>query len=77
MYTTTAVTQKGQVTLPKKLRDLLGIATYDRVKISLADGYLKVEPTEDILDVIRDMSFKSKKSVLKARDAFEKQYKRI
>ncbi len=47
----TGVTQKGQVTLPKVLRDSAGIAVYDNVKIYIEDGKLIVEPVEDILDI--------------------------
>lgn len=78
MQFTTTVTQKGQITLPKVLRDLLNISPYDQVVISLDKKAIKVESTQDILDLAGTVKLgKGKKSVLDARKVFEKEYKRF
>ena len=73
----TTVTQKGQITLPKVLRELVDISKYDTVRISLKKGYLRVEPVEDILDIAGKYRAKKGQSALKARALMEKQYKRV
>ena len=74
-YTTT-VTQKGQITLPKVVRDSMGIATYSTVKIEKEKDYIKVTPLEDIFDIEESFKVRVKKSVLKAREFMEKGYVR-
>ena len=79
MQAMTTVTQKGQITLPKALRELVNIDVYDKVIVKLGKGFLKIEPTEDILDIAG--TFKPKKnknkSALDAREAMEREYKRV
>ncbi len=76
----TTVTKKGQMTLPRELREKLNIAAPSRVTLELGkDGRkIKIVPREDILDMAG--RFKSRaaknKNALKARDAFEKMYGR-
>lgn len=79
MQYTTTVTQKGQITLPKTLRDALNISPFDQVVLSLDRHAIKVESTQDILDLAGSLSVVKKpaKSVLAARDAFDKTYKRF
>lgn len=78
MYPTT-ITQKGQVTIPKKLRDKYGFRKYDKVIIEPGKGHVKIKPVKDILDLAG--TFKPKKnanvSVLKAREEMEKTYQRF
>jgi len=76
MYTAT-VTQKGQITIPKKLRDSLNIKSYGIVQLELSDDHIKITPTEDILDLAGTLPPKTTKEILKARDQFEKTYRRI
>ncbi|HLD04035.1 MAG TPA: AbrB/MazE/SpoVT family DNA-binding domain-containing protein [Candidatus Dojkabacteria bacterium] len=70
----TTITQKGQVTLPKKFRDKLGIKPYQRVKIEQAKGYLKISPTIDILQLAGKFKAPRGKSALKSRQELEKNY---
>ncbi|HUP47885.1 MAG TPA: AbrB/MazE/SpoVT family DNA-binding domain-containing protein [Thermoanaerobaculia bacterium] len=43
------LTSKGQITLPKEVRDHLGLQTGDRVNFEIRDGAVVVEPeTTDI-----------------------------
>ena len=81
MKFTTAVTQKGQVTLPKSMRQALGISAYDQVEIELAKSgkAIEIKPTFDVLDLAGTMKPKANKnkSVLEAREAMEKDYERV
>ena len=76
MYVTTAVTQKGQITLPKRMRELMGIKKYDRVKLTVSAGFIKVESTEDILDLASKIRPKKRQSVITARQVFHRRYRR-
>lgn len=77
MNVITTVTQKGQVTLPKGFRDRLGIQPYDRVRVRATKNQILIEPTEDILDLAGSFVPKTKKPVMKAREAMEKRYRRF
>ncbi|OGK19828.1 hypothetical protein A3D80_03915 [Candidatus Roizmanbacteria bacterium RIFCSPHIGHO2_02_FULL_40_13b] len=71
------VTQKGQITLPQALRDKLGIKKYGKVKFDLKKDHLKVSPVGDFLSYAGKFPITRGKSVLEAREAFEKRYKRV
>ncbi|MBI4130564.1 AbrB/MazE/SpoVT family DNA-binding domain-containing protein [Candidatus Roizmanbacteria bacterium] len=79
MQIQTTITQKGQITIPKKLRMQYGFRSYDRVILEPGDDHVKVRPVKDILDLAG--TFKPRKnagvSVLKAREAMEKNYERF
>ena len=77
MQIITTVTQKGQVTLPKKMREILGINEYDKVFVEAGKDHIKIKPAEDILDLIGKFKIKNKKPLLKAREQMEKHYKRF
>lgn len=77
MQVITTITQKGQVTLPKKIRSLFGIHEYDRVFVEAGNDHIKIKPAEDILDLAGKFEVKNKKPILKARESMEKHYKRF
>ena len=79
MQVITTVTQKGQVTLPKILREKVGIKEYDKVVIEADKNYLIVKSTKDILDFAGTLTPKKNKnrSALDARKALEKSYQRV
>lgn len=79
MQVVTTVTQKGQITLPKLLRQAVGINKYDKVLVQADKNYLIVKPTKDILDLAGSLTPKINKnrSPLEARKVLEKSYKRI
>lgn len=79
MTYTSSVTQKGQITLPKVLRDKLNIKEREKVIIEEESGYIKIKPTTDILDFAGYLNNKvdKKKAVKKAREAFESEYHRV
>ena len=75
----TAVTQKGQGTIPKAFRDQLGIELYGKVAVEVAKDHVKIKPKQDILDMAGTLVPRKNKSktALDARKAMEKQYKRV
>jgi AbrB family looped-hinge helix DNA binding protein len=79
MQVITTVTQKGQVTLPKQLREAAGISLYGKVFVEADAGQITIKPGTDIFDLAG--TFKPKKnknkSVLQARSYMEKHYKRF
>lgn len=77
MQSITTVTQKGQVTLPISLRQLLKIKSYDKVRISLSRGKIVIEPILNILDFAGSVAVNSKVSTLQARKLMEKNYRAV
>jgi AbrB family looped-hinge helix DNA binding protein len=71
-----SVTQKGQVTLPKKLRDKYGIAPMSKVLIGADNTGIHIESTQDITHLAGTFVPSSKKPIMKAREAMEVGYKR-
>lgn len=79
LQATTTVTQKGQITLPKFLREKVDINLFDKVVVKLGRGKLVIESTKDILDMAGSLVPKKNKdkTALQAREAMEKQYSRF
>ena len=77
MDNTATITQKGQFTIPLKMRKMFDIGKYSKVRLEPADGFIKIIPTQDILDLAGKFVPKNKKPVLKARQEFEKNYSRF
>lgn len=76
MYSAT-ITQKGQITIPLALRKKFGLKLYGKARLEPDDGFIKVYSQEDILDMAGDFIPKKKKSIMKAREVFEKKYRRF
>ncbi len=51
MYALATVTSKGQLTIPKSVRDALGIDQGDRVVFRVEDGCVLLAKTVDLLDL--------------------------
>lgn len=77
MQVISTVTQKGQVTIPKNIREAVGISEYDKVLVAASKHYVKIIPTRDILDFAGSFSPRRKKPLLKARESFERKYHRF
>lgn len=76
---TTTVTQKGQVTLPKTMRDMLNILPNSKVLVSMVKESIKIKPVgPDILDLAGTFKIpKGAPGVLEAREFMEKNYSRF
>ncbi len=77
MTSITTVTQKGQITLPVALRNMLTIKPYDQVLIKLSKGVITVEPVKDALDYAGTVPPVPGVDAVKAREDMEKMYHRV
>ncbi len=51
MFATT-MTRKGQVTIPKEIRDVLGLKEHDKIAFDLKDGEITMKPIRgSVLDL--------------------------
>lgn len=73
---TASVTQKGQVTLPKRLREKYGIAPLSKVLIVADETNIRIEPTQDITHLAGTFVPEKMKAVMDAREEMEKTYNR-
>ena len=48
ILSTTTLTRKGQVTIPKEIRDQLGLKPFDRVEFSLEDGTARLRKAREM-----------------------------
>lgn len=71
----TNITQKGQITLPKEIREILGLQPKSRVSIAVTkEGQLKVKKVVSLLDLAGSIKPIPGKSVLDSRKAMETSY---
>lgn len=76
MQVITTVTQKGQVTIPKAIRNMVGIGAYSRVKVMSDKNRVIVIPQKSLLSMVPLMEAPKGKNAIKAREYMEKHYKR-
>lgn len=75
MQTTTTVTQKGQITIPKFLRQKFGIKTFSKIYLKEENKAIKIIPSYDILDLAGKYKPKGqKRSAILAREDMEKNF---
>lgn len=79
MTYSTTITQKGQITIPKPIRDVLDLEEGKKLEIELdrRKKEIRIRPAPDILDLAGKFKLKKKINVLKAREAMEKRYERV
>ena len=75
MQVLTSITQKGQITIPKHLRDKYKLEEYGKVTIEEGTDHIKIRPTQDILELAGSVHSVEGKSTLQARGEMEKRYK--
>lgn len=76
----TTITQKGQITLPKQLRELLGLSTGQRVGIAVVDpkqNTMQVKPVPSLMSLAGKYKVKKPMDPVKTREYMEKHYQRI
>lgn len=77
MQSITTVTQKGQVTIPKAIRDVLYIKPYTNVIVERFKNYVKITPQRSLLNMFPIASAPRGKDALLAREFMEKNYSRV
>lgn len=75
----TTITSKGQITIPKKIREILGLKPFRGVTINVESRKKEaiIKPAEDILDLAESFKPRRRTSALKTRETMEKIYKRV
>jgi len=73
----TTVTQKGQITLPKKLRDKYKIKTNSRIVVEDGKGHIRIKQAKSILDIVPLAKAPRGKNALIAREKMEAIYTRV
>ena len=75
----TTITRKGQITIPKKIRETLKLKEGEKLEIEFnkKEGLIKLKLLPDILEIAGTFKRPGKRiNVLKAREKMEKQYER-
>jgi AbrB family looped-hinge helix DNA binding protein len=67
------ITQKGQVAIPKQIRDQLNLKPFDRVRFTLKDGKIIAEPASSIDDMLGVISTKKVVSKKAYKETVKKQ----
>ena len=75
----TTLTKKGQIVIPKKVREMLGLKPAQKLTIEVFPDKkeVRLKPEPDIIDLAGSIKPKKVISALKARELFEKNYGRI
>jgi len=80
MIYTSTMTSKGQVVIPKKVRDAMNLSPHQRVQVSqrLTDGKIVavVESVPDIMALAGKFKAPKGKNALKAREYMQTHYER-
>lgn len=78
MSYTTTITQKGQITIPKRLRDVLGLKEGKEISVDLEAERkaIRITAAPDILELAGTFRSKRKIDPVKAREYMEKHYER-
>lgn len=81
MTYSTTITQKGQITIPKLMREFLRLKTGQRISLELEKKRKKITITApgDFLEFARTIRVKKNKGVdpVKAREYMETHYERV
>ncbi len=76
LYRTT-ITQKGQITIPKEIREVLKLKPSSRIVLELKNKEVKIKSASDILEMADKFKPKKKFSALKLRKKMEREYERF
>ena len=60
MLHTSTITQKGQVVIPKEIRDIFGLKPYQRVKFVIENQQIVVKPLVSIDEAFGMFAYKKK-----------------
>ena len=75
----TTITKKGQITIPKEIREILKLEEGKKLGVELErkKQEIKIKPIPDILDLAGTFKPKKRINVLKAREVMERKYERV
>ncbi len=75
----TTITQKGQITIPKTIRDTLSLDRYKKLSIEIKRDKkeITIRPTPDFLEIAKKIKVKKKLDPVKAREYMETHYERL
>lgn len=75
------ITQKGQITLPKAVREMLGVSLGNKVLVSTNNKAVSLSRAHDLMDkagyIKAPKSKRTIEGILKARELMEKTYVRV
>ena len=74
MVYTTNITQKGQLTIPKSIREELMLKPNTQVMVWLENEALRIKPSQTILDIAGTFKPEKTVSALSLRDKMSKNY---
>lgn len=76
MSYSTTITKKGQITIPKSLRDFLRLKESARVVLELEKNkrVVKIKPASDFLEIAKKIKIKKKINPIQSRKYMEKFY---
>jgi AbrB family looped-hinge helix DNA binding protein len=75
----TTITRKGQITIPKEIREILKLEEGRRLDVEFErkKKVIKIRPAPDILDLAGTFKMRRRINVLRAREIMEKHYERV
>lgn len=75
----TTITKKGQITIPKAIRDILKLEKGNKLFVELRKNKKEIEikVAEDFLEFARKIKIKRKIDPVKAREYMETHYERV
>jgi AbrB family looped-hinge helix DNA binding protein len=73
----TNLTQKGQLTIPKELRQLIGAQPKDRMQLTASDREIRIRRVGKIREIAGMFPAVPGKSWKTGREAMEKEYERF
>lgn len=75
----TTITKKGQITIPKEIREILKLEGGKKLEIELEKKKkeIRIKPTYDFLKIAREIKVRKKIDPVKVREFMEKFYERI